>query len=154
MSASRLKKGSIALFVGCLIIYAGDHLLGVRPELFLGLATFSVWWILDIFVVPFVAGIAVSIIYGMGGKWLAHFPPLIIRFYGYFETMKLIGIPEGTALTPLGWWGFFVILSIESATIGGVVGELLIKRTYGRGPIHLEFQKKAARAEEKSQTDA
>jgi hypothetical protein len=154
MNASRLKKGIIALFVGCLIIYVGDHLLGVRAELYLGLATFSGRWVLDIFIVPFIAGTAVGMIYGMGGKWLAHFPPLIIRFYGYFETMKLTGIPAGTALTPLGWWGFFVILAIESATVGGVVGEILIKRTYGRKPIHLEFQEKAARAEEKSQTDA
>ena len=123
MTESRLKKGVVAFIVGCLIIYGGDHLLGVRAELYLGLATFSPQWMLDIFVVPFIAGTAIGIIYGTGGKWLAHFPPLIIRSYGYFETMKLTVIPEGAALTPLGWWGFFVILAIESATIGGVVGE-------------------------------
>ena len=33
---------------------------------------------------------------------------------------------------PIGWWGFFVILTIESAAIGGVIGEVMIKRTYGR----------------------
>jgi hypothetical protein len=32
---------------------------------------------------------------------------------------------------PLGWWGFFVILSIESSAIGGVVGEVTNKRIYG-----------------------
>ena len=33
---------------------------------------------------------------------------------------------------PLGWWGFFLILAIESAAVGGVIGEVMIKRTYGR----------------------
>jgi hypothetical protein len=57
----------------------------------------------------------------------------------------------------MGWWGFFVILAVESAAIGGVMGEILIKRTYGRKPIHLEYQERAAKAhkaQEKSQTDA
>jgi len=35
---------------------------------------------------------------------------------------------------PAGWWGFFVILAVESAVIGGVLGEVLIKRIYGRTP--------------------
>jgi hypothetical protein len=33
---------------------------------------------------------------------------------------------------PMGWWGFYVILAIEAAAIGGVIGEVVIKRTYGR----------------------
>ena len=154
MFSSRMKRGALALFAGCLIIYTGDHLLGIRAELFLGLETFNIRWILDIFIIPFIAGTVVGMIYGMGGKWLAHFPPLIIRFYGYIQTLKFTGIPAGTALMPMGWWGFFVILTIESATAGGVMGEILIKRTYGRKPIHLEYQEKAARSEQKSQSDA
>jgi xanthosine utilization system XapX-like protein len=154
MTATRFKKGVLALVAGCLINYLGDHLLGVRIELFWGLSTFSLLWFLDVFIVPFVAGIAVGTIFGLGGKWLCYFPPLIVRFYGYFETMKIIGVPDGAALMPMGWWGFFVILAVESAAIGGVIGEIMIKRTYGRKPTHLEYEERAAKAREKSQTDA
>jgi hypothetical protein len=68
--------------------------------------------------------------------------------------MKFIGIPDGAALMPMGWWGFFVILAVESAAIGGVMGEILIKRTYGRKSTHLEYEERAAKTREKSQTDA
>ena len=149
MTVTRFKKGVLAVVAGCLINYLGDHLLGVRIELFWGLSTFSFLWFLDVFIVPFIGAI-----FGLGGKWLCYFPPLIVRFYGYFETMKIIGIPDGAALMPMGWWGFFVILAIESAAIGGVMGEILIKRTYGRKPTHIEYQERAAKAREKSQTDA
>ena len=154
MTASRFKKGVLALVVGCLINFVGDHLLGVRIELFWGLSTFNLLWFLAVFIVPFVAGTAVGMIFGLGGKWMSYFPPLIVRFYAYFETMKFIGIPDGAALMPMGWWGFFVILAMESAAIGGVMGEILIKRTYGRKPTHLEYQERVAKTQEKSQTDA
>ncbi len=154
MIDARLKRGVPALIAGCAIIYFGDHLLGIRTELFWGLSTFNILWFLDIFIVPLIAGIAVGMIYGLGGKWLAYFPPLIMQFYAYFESMKLIGVPDGAALMPMGWWGFFVILAVESAAIGGVLGEILIKRTYGRKPIHLDYQERAAKSAEKPRTDA
>lgn len=154
MTVTRFKKGVLALVIGCLLNYLGDHLLGVRIELFWGLSTFNLLWFLDVFIVPFIAGMAVGMIFGLGGKWMCYFPPLIVRFYAYFETMNIIGIPDGAALMPMGWWGFFVILAVESAAIGGVMGEILIKRTYGRKPIHIEYQERAAKAQEKSQTDA
>ncbi len=34
----------------------------------------------------------------------------------------------------MGWWGFFVILAMEVSMIGGMVGEIAIKRIYGRSP--------------------
>jgi hypothetical protein len=154
VTVRRLKRGVLALIAGCLVIYGGDHLLGIRIELFWGLSTFNPLWFVDLFIVPCVAGSVVGMIYGLGGKWMAYFPPLIVRFYGYFETLKFIGVPDGAALMPMGWWGFFVILAVESAAIGGVIGEILIKRTYGRKPIHLEYQERAAKTQEKSQTDA
>ena len=153
MLSTRVKRGAAALVAGCLIIYAGDHLLGVRIELFWGLATFSLLWFLDVFVVPLIAGIVVGMLYGLGGKWLAYFPPLIVRFYGYFETFRLIGIPSNAHLMPMGWWGFFVILAVESAAIGGVLGEIFIKRTYGRRPIHLEYQARG-KPQKESRNDA
>jgi hypothetical protein len=154
MTATRFKKGLTALVVGCALNYLGDHLLGVRMELFWGLSTFSLLWFIDVFILPFIVGIVVGMIFGLGGKWLCYFPPLVVRFYAYFETLKIIGVPDGAALMPMGWWGFFVILAVESAAIGGVVGEIMIKRTYGRKPIHLDYQERAAKAREKSQTDA
>ena len=154
MTVARFRRGVMALVAGCLINYLGDHLLGVRIELFWGLSTFNLLWFLDVFIVPFIAGIAVGVIFGLGGKWMCYFPPLIVRFYAYFETLKIIGIPDGAKLMPMGWWGFFVILAIESAAIGGVIGEIMIKRTYGRKPTHLEYQERAAKTQEKSQTDA
>jgi hypothetical protein len=153
MRSTPFKRLVVALAAGCLIIYLGDHLLGVRIELFWGLATFNPYWFLDVFIVPSLAGMAVGMIYGLGGKWMAYFPPLIVRFYGYFETFRFIGVPSGAHLMPMGWWGFFVILTVESAAIGGVLGEILIKRTYGRRPIHLEYQERR-KAQKESHNDA
>jgi hypothetical protein len=150
MAAMRFKKGVVALIAGSLIIYVGDHLLGIRIELFHGLSTFNPLWFLDVFIVPFIAGTAVGMIFGLGGKWMCYFPPLIVRFYGYFESLRLIDIPNGSHLMPMGWWGFFVILAVESAAIGGVVGEIVIKRTYGRKPIHLEYENRVSKTHEKS----
>jgi hypothetical protein len=102
-----------AILVGCVVNYIGDALLGVRIELFWG---------------------------GLGGKWWAYFPPLIVRLAAYFETEYFIGVPDGAHLMPMGWWAFFVILAIECSAIGGVFGEIMVKRIYGwtdagrRGP--------------------
>jgi len=122
----------LAILVGCTVNYLGDWLLGVRVELFWGLETFNFRWFLDIFVLPIFVGISVSFIYGLGGKWIAFFPPLIVRYYGYYETENIIGVPVGADLMPMGWWGFFVILAMEVSMIGGIIGEIAIKRVYGR----------------------
>jgi hypothetical protein len=133
MKKPRYGLGLIALAVGCLVNYAGDWILGVRVEIFYGIAeTFNFRWFLQIFVLPVFVGYAVTYVYGLGGKWLSYFPPLIVRFIAYYETMYVLGVPKGALLMPLGWWGFFVILAIECAAIGGVVGEVVIKRIYGR----------------------
>ena len=122
----------LAMAAGCLLNYLGDKLLGVRVELFWGLSTFNFLWFLQIFILPVFVGLLVAWIYGMGAKWLAFFPPLFVRVIAYYETMYLTGVPEGAELMPWGWWGFFVILAMETAGIGGILGEILIKRTYGR----------------------
>ncbi len=122
----------LAIIVGCLVNYLGDWLLGVRVELFWGLETFNFRWFLDIFVLPILVGVSVSFIYGLGGKWIAFFPPLIVRYYAYYQTENIIGIPYGADLMPMGWWGFFVILAMEVSMIGGIIGEIAVKRIYGR----------------------
>jgi len=132
MTVQRLWTGTLAIMVGCLVNYVGDKLLGVRIELFWGLQTFNFLWFLQLFILPILVGMSVSFIFGLGGKWLCYFPPLIVRFIAYYETAYIIGVPEGASLMPMAWWGFFVIIAIECAAIGGVVGEIMIKRIYGR----------------------
>ena len=131
----RYAKGMAALLIGTSLNYFGDRLLGVKIELFSGLATFSFAWMLDIFFVPFIVGIVVSWIFGAGGKWLCYLPPLIVRCVSYAQILYITGTPHGSSLNPLGWWGLYVILAVESASIGGILGEVMIKGTYGRSPV-------------------
>lgn len=128
----RYKLGAVALLSGMILNYLGDRLLGVRIELFSGLSTFSFAWILDVFFVPFLVGLLVSRIFGMGGKWLCYFPPLIVRSLNYAEILYVSGTPHGSNLNPIGWWGLYVILAMESAAIGGILGEVMKKNIYGR----------------------
>ena len=129
---NRYISGLVALLVGMALNYLGDRLLGVKIELFSGLSTFSFAWILDVFFVPFLVGMAVTRIFGMGGKWLCYFPPLFVRSLSYAEILYVSGTPHGSNLNPMGWWGLYVILAMESAGIGGIVGEVMIKNIYGR----------------------
>lgn len=132
-SKDRLARGFSALIMAAVLIHFGDRLLDVKIEVFSGgISYFSPFWVVDVFLLPFISGILVSVIYGMGGKWLCYFPPLIVRAISYYEVANVTGVPPGASLIPLGWWGFFVILVVEAAVIGGVLGEVLIKRTYGR----------------------
>ena len=128
----RYKLGMVALLAGMILNYLGDRLLGVRIELFSGLSTFSFAWILDVFFVPFLVGLLVSRIFGLGGKWLCYFPPLIVRSLSYAEILYVSGTPHGSNLNPMGWWGLYVILAMESAAIGGILGEVMKKNIYGR----------------------
>jgi hypothetical protein len=140
ITRSRFGKGIAALLVGSAVNHFGDRLLGVQIELFHGIQTFSFMWILDMFVLPFLVGILVAIMFGLGGKWLCYFPPLIVRIISYFEISHLTGVPHGSSLLPLGWWGFFVILVMESAAFGGVMGEIMVKGTYGRRPRQMVYK--------------
>jgi hypothetical protein len=119
------------MLAGCAVNYVGDWLIGIRIELFWGLDTFNFLWFLQLFILPVVVGMSVSFVYGLGGKWISILPPLIVRYAAYYETLHIIGVPSGAQLMPLGWWGFFVILAMETSMIGGVVGEIANKRIYG-----------------------
>ena len=86
-----------------------------------------------LFLLPCLGGLVVPLLYGLGGKILAYFPPLPVLGINYYLTMHdTAPLPAGSALMPLGWWGFFVILAIEASAIGGVFGEIANKRIYGR----------------------
>jgi hypothetical protein len=59
--------------------------LGVSIEHFSGLATFTIWWMLDIFLVPFIIGVAVARMFGNGSQWLACLPPVLVRGLSYLH---------------------------------------------------------------------
>ena len=137
LDKTRFLKGVVALLMGCALNYFGDRLLGVQVELYRGIQGFGGMWILDVFILPFFVGLLVSAILGRGGKWLSYFPPLIVRSISYYEFLYHINsIPQGASLAPIGWWGFFVILAIEASAFGGIMGEIMLKGTYGRSPRH------------------
>lgn len=137
LDKTRLLKGIAALLIGCALNYFGDRLLGVQVELYRGIQGFGGLWAVDVFVLPFVVGLLVAAIFGFGGKWLSYFPPLIVRSISYYEFLHHINtIPQGATLAPIGWWGFFVILAIEASAFGGIMGEIMMKGTYGRSPRH------------------
>jgi len=137
----------MAILVGCAINYFGDRLLGIKIELFYGIQTFNFLWILDMFALPFVVGVVVAVIFGLGGKWLCYFPPLIVRALSYYE-ISHGSIPHGMSLLPMGWWGFFVILVIEASAFGGVMGEIWVKGTYGRRPRQMVYKESSSEANE------
>lgn len=132
---------TIAVLVGAAIVYLGDKLLGVTLELFYGVATFTPYWVADLFLVPFIAGIVVSMIYGLGGKMLAHLCPVIVRVISYYELHNFTTLPDGGVVLPMPYWLLVVVVSAEFAAFGGVVGEILIKKTYGRTAKHLLHRK-------------
>lgn len=121
----------IAVAAGAVVVYLGGKLLGVRLEFYYGPATYTPQWVLTLFFVPFVGGIVVSLIYGLGGKILAHAPALIVHAVAYYQVYGSTP-PPGADILPFGYWIFVVILCVEFATIGGVIGEVMVKRTYGR----------------------
>jgi hypothetical protein len=142
VNTRRYITGCVALLAGCLVNYAGDRLLGVHPELWWGLGTFNLAWMLDIFLVPLIAGVVVAVIFGLGGKWLCYFPPLIVRIINYFSLYFADALPPGAQMLTFPLWILIVILVVEAAAFGGVIGEILIKRTYGRIPRHLLYRDK------------
>ncbi|MGB8410878.1 MAG: hypothetical protein WCE58_13345 [Gallionella sp.] len=146
----RYQLGIAAILIGMALNHLGDRLLGVKIELFSGLSTFSFAWILDVFFVPFLVGLVVAWIFGMGGKWLCYFPPLIVRSLSYAEILYVSGAPHGSSLNPMGWWGLYVILAMESAGIGGIVGEVMIKKVYGRSAKNMHAEKEQPVAAGKS----
>jgi hypothetical protein len=144
MRQPRYLKGLATLLVGIAIEHFGERLLGVQLELFRGLFGFGLAWFTAMFILPFFVGVIVALLFGLGGKWLCYFPPLIVRVISYLQIIYVSGVPEGAALLPMGWWGFFVIVVMESAAIGGVMGEILVKGTYGRSARHLVYKDKKA----------
>jgi len=121
---------AFAFPVGCLVMQTGLSLLGVRVEWFFGIETFSLAWVFSMSILPFITGITVGVIYGFGGKYLAHFPPALVLGYAYYESMTHV-LPEGVHVLPWELFGFYAILLMEFSAFGGVIGEIFIRRYIG-----------------------
>lgn len=125
---------------GMALNFSGDWLLGVKIEVFSGIATFTFPWMLDIFLVPFIVGLVVSkIVSRRYGKWLACLPPLFVRCISY-SYMYLFVFNDGKDFSyhlNLYYWGPCVILAVEAANIGGILGDVLIG-TYRRKELQVE----------------
>jgi len=120
----------VAFFAATVVFGLGHRLLNVQIELFWGIAGYNFAWVLAMYVLPVLAGIVFSLIYGWGGKLLAHLPPLFVLGANYYITYKT-GAPIGSSLIPIMWWVFFLILNMEFCAIGGFIGELLLRYHYG-----------------------
>ncbi|MDX8405037.1 MAG: hypothetical protein R8K50_02690 [Mariprofundus sp.] len=123
-------RGLTAFFVGGAIMQTGLSLLDVHLEWFLGLETFNFRWILAMTVLPVGTGVIIGMIYGFGGKYLAHFPPLAVLLISYYQSTHTV-LPEGVELLPWGMWVMFMILVIEFCAVGGFIGELIVRRRTG-----------------------
>lgn len=142
LRTKRRITGVVAVVAGCLVNYLGDRLLGVSVELWWGLSTFNYAWMIDMFIVPLIAGTVVAMIFGLGGKWLCYIPPVIVRSLAYMNFLYYEPIPTGAQLLTLPLWVLIVILVVEAAAFGGVIGEIIVKRTYGRLPRHMVYREK------------
>lgn len=137
LTKARFLSGAVAVIMGCSLNYFGDRLLGVKIELFRGILDFNGLWVIDMLVLPFFVGVLVAVIFGLGGKWLCYFPPLIVKSISYVESIYLNPVPEDASLIPFGLWGLLVTVVMTAAAFGGVMGEIMVKGTYGRSPRDL-----------------
>lgn len=132
----------LAIGVGVAVNFALERWAGVDLHFFSGMDSFTYDWAFTLFVIPFIAGFPVALVYGFGGKLMALFVPLIVQGYKYL--MVIYGfapVPEGSIVLPFIYWVLVVVVAIELAGAGGWVGEILIKKTYGRTPRHLLYKK-------------
>ena len=130
-----VMMGLVAIAVGVIVNALGNHWTGAHLEFFGGIQSFNYSWAATLFLVPFVAGIPVALLYGFGGKLLAMLPPLILGGYNYWQVYSgNAPLPEGYTLLPFIYWVLVVVVAMEFCAAGGLMGEIIIKRTYGRSP--------------------
>jgi len=145
-------RGISAFAVGGAVFQTGFQLLGVHLEWFAGIGTFSGSWILAMTLLPFATGILIGMIYGYGGKYLAHFPPLTVLVISYYLSMHMVA-PAGMQLLPMGMYTVYVILQMEFCAVGGFIGELFIRKRFGWGPKYVNFSDSEALPEDDDSGD-
>ncbi|MDQ6972829.1 MAG: hypothetical protein Q9M30_09275 [Mariprofundaceae bacterium] len=122
-------RGAMAFVIGIALYKGSMSLLDVHLEYFAGLASFNMAWLIGMSVVPVGVGIVIGMIYGFGGKYLAHFPPVFVMLWTY-QHVSAADIPDGAHLLPWGMWIMFVILQAEFCAIGGFIGEIFIRKRF------------------------
>jgi hypothetical protein len=127
MTPARRKAAVVAVAAGMAVNFLGDWLLGVRIELFRGMATFTPAWVADVFIVNFIVGLVVARFFGRHAKWLAIVPPLLVRCISY-AMLYFVQSHHGDFFLQLHlhYWGPTVILAVECSNIGGILGEVLM----------------------------
>ena len=128
----RWGKGIAAVLAGMALNFAGDWVLGARIEVFRGIETFTFAWMLDVFFVPFLVGLLVARIFGKHAKWLAVVPPTLVRFLSYLYLYFSDTSHDFFYNFHLHYWGLCVILAVESANLGAILGEVMVG-VYGKG---------------------
>ncbi len=127
---SPLLRGVTAFAVGGGLIQTGLALLGVQLDHFAGMSTFSINWVIAMLPLPVLTGVVVGMIYGYGGKYLAHFPPLAVLMIDYLQSAHT-PLAAGDHVLPWGIWAMFVILQMEFCAAGGFIGEIIVRRRTG-----------------------
>jgi len=123
-------RAAMAFAVGGALMQTGFQVLGVHLEWFAGISTFSGAWVIAMTALPVGSGVVIGMIYGYGGKYLAHLPPLAVLVISYYQSMQ-IPEPAGMHLLPMGMMTIFIILQMEFCAVGGFVGELIMRRRTG-----------------------
>ncbi|RMH62710.1 MAG: hypothetical protein D6678_00545 [Zetaproteobacteria bacterium] len=122
-------RALIAIAVGMALYKGSMMLLDVHLAWFRGLQGFDVPWLVAMSVVPVAVGVVIGVIYGFGGKYVAHFPPAFVMLWDYQHT-HLYSLPQGVHVLPWGIWVMFVILQMEFCAVGGFIGEILIRKRF------------------------
>jgi hypothetical protein len=120
-------RGITAFAIGGALLQTGFDLLDVQLELFSGIASFNAAWIIAMTALPVSTGVLIGMIYGYGGKYLAHFPPAAVLIISYYQQMNAT-LPDGVHLLPMGLMTVFVILQMEFCAVGAFFGELFMRR--------------------------
>lgn len=119
------ERGLVAFVAGTGLFQLGLWLLDVHLEWYQGIAGFNFSWVLAMSLLPVGTGFVIGVIYGYGGKYLAHFPPAAVMIWSYYSTTYL---PQGVHLLPWGMWIMFVILQMEFCAVGAFIGEIVVRR--------------------------
>jgi len=130
-------RGVVAFVAGVVLFDGGLLLLDVHLEYFAGIASFTMSWVVAMSLLPVGVGIVIGMIYGFGGKYLAHFPPAAVMLWAY-QHVSYADLPVGAHPLPWGLWIMFVILEMEFCAVGGFIGEVLIRKRYAwdTGVVH------------------
>ncbi|PJA25072.1 MAG: hypothetical protein COX57_05180 [Alphaproteobacteria bacterium CG_4_10_14_0_2_um_filter_63_37] len=113
-----------------------DRLLGVHLELWQGLSTISLAWLIDLVVIPLLVGAVTAYVIGRSGKWWCMLPVVWVRTLNYIG-LSTTGWPEGSSLLPYGFWGFILFTVAECAMLGGYIGEYMRHRYNYYEPVTL-----------------